>query len=457
MKPGKTSPGFLASELYVCVFPGCSLVAEPQAVKCSSLTLDRKAPSELQVFVFACPARLVAEMSTSMQRRDFLRMSTRAALGAACLTNQIAAQPSAKKSRPSTARLDQAALGKIEQLVPRLMRETAVPAVSLAIVSDGRLALQRAFGAKEAGIGQSVDETTVFEAASVSKTVFAYVVLKLCERRTLGLDTPLSTYTKKRFFDGDPRLEQVTARHALSHSTGFPEWRSGSPSMKFNSNPGARFHYSGEGYFYLQSVVSEVAGRTLAAPCGRYEADFEVCATDFDEFMRRSLLDPLGMTSSGYVWDNRFESRAARPHDVQGRPLPWKKPNAADVARYGAAGELRTTAGDYAKFLLAVLNLPAGDAFLSAMMRNEMVRPQVKLDPAEKIDGADSWALGWAVQERPTGNVILHSGGQSGFRSLTMASIERKSGFVIFTNSDNGGRICFDATLGQLLTPLLAS
>jgi CubicO group peptidase (beta-lactamase class C family) len=162
------------------------------------------------------------------------------------------------------------------------------------------------------------------------------------------------------------------------------------------------------------------------------------------------------MASSGYVWSNRFNNRAARPHDVQGRPLPWKKPNAADVARYGAAGELRTTVGDYAKFLLAVLNLPAGDAFLGGPMRNEMLRPQVKLNPAEKIDGADSWALGWAVQERPTGNVILHSGGQSGFRSLTMASVERKAGFVIFTNSDNGGRICYHDTLGRLLTPLLA-
>jgi hypothetical protein len=117
---------------------------------------------------------------------------------------------------------------------------------------------------------------------------------------------------------------------------------------------------------------------------------------------------------------------------------------------------LRTTVGDYAKFLLAVLNAPAGDALLGPAMRREMLRPHSKLDPMAKIDGADSWALGWAVQERPTGHVILHSGGQTGFRSLVMASVERKSGFVIFTNSDNGGHICNDAGLGQLLTPLLA-
>ena len=188
----------------------------------------------------------------------------------------------------------------------------------------------------------------------------------------------------------------------------------------------------------------------------RYEGDLEVCATDFDDFMRRSLLGPLGMSASGYVWRESLEQIAARPHDINGQPLPRKKPNAADIARYGAVGELRTTAADYAKFLLAVLNGPDGDALLRAPMWREMIRPHVKLAPTEKIDGADSWALGWAVQERPTGNVILHSGGQAGFRALTMASVERKSGFVILTNSDSGGYVCSDEKLASLLTPLLA-
>jgi CubicO group peptidase (beta-lactamase class C family) len=181
-----------------------------------------------------------------------------------------------------------------------------------------------------------------------------------------------------------------------------------------------------------------------------------VCATDFDTMMRRSLLDPLGMTESGYLWRESLEQAAARPHDLRGQPLPKKKPNGADIARYGAVGELRTTAADYARFLLAVLNRPTGAAFLGASMWAEMIRPQVKLDPSVKIDGADAWALGWAVQERPSGPVILHSGGQTGFRSLTMASPERRAGFVIFTNSDAGAYVCYDEKLGTLLTPLLA-
>jgi CubicO group peptidase (beta-lactamase class C family) len=387
-----------------------------------------------------------------MKRRDFLRIGA-GTVAASTFSQSVRGQ--ADRRKMSAARLDEAALDQIARRVSEVMRERAVPGVSIAIVSDGRLQWQRAFGVKDAATKEPVDEQTVFEAASVSKTVFAYMALKLCERGTLGLETPLTRYSKKRLLENDPRLDRVTPAHALSHTTGFPDWRSGS-GLKFDNDPGARFHYSGEGYFYLQSVITELVGRSFPSPCGRYEGDLEVCATDFDEFMRRSLLDPLGMTASSYVWRDPLERSAARPHDIKGQPLPKKKPNAADVARYGAVGELRTTTGDYSKFLLAVLNRPGGDALLGAPMWQEMIRPRVKLPPTEKIDGADSWALGWAVQERPTGHVILHSGGQTGFRALTMASVERKSGFVIFTNSDSGGYVCDDEKLRTLLTPLLA-
>jgi len=80
----------------------------------------------------------------------------------------------------------------------------------------------------------------------------------------------------------------------------------------------------------------------------------------------------------------------------------------------------------------------------------------VQLDATAKIDGADARALGWAIQDRPSGRVILHFGGQVGFREITMASLERRSGFVILTNSDGGGYICADGQRGMLLTPLLA-
>ena len=110
------------------------------------------------------------------------------------------------------------------------------------------------------------------------------------------------------------------------------------------------------------------------------------------------------------------------------------------------------------ELLTEVLDPRPTDQFrLSSRMRQEMLRPQVNLKEGEKIDGADSWALGWAIQKRKTGDVILHSGGQDGFRSLTMGSVARKSGFVMFTNGDNGGKVIFHPRLATVLDSLLVS
>jgi CubicO group peptidase (beta-lactamase class C family) len=93
----------------------------------------------------------------------------------------------------------------------------------------------------------------------MSKPVFAYAVMKLCEQRVLTLDTPLSRYTPYRFVD-DPRIGLVTARHVLSHRSGLQNWRSGEKPLGFDFTPGEKWQYSGKGYFYLQSVITRLTG-----------------------------------------------------------------------------------------------------------------------------------------------------------------------------------------------------
>lgn len=92
-----------------------------------------------------------------------------------------------------------------------------------------------------------VNSNTVFEIASVSKTVFAYAVMKLCENGILELDTPLIQYADIGFLDNDPRLKLVTARHILSHRSGLQNWRSQDETLKLYFYPGTDFLYSGEG------------------------------------------------------------------------------------------------------------------------------------------------------------------------------------------------------------------
>ena len=101
-----------------------------------------------------------------------------------------------------------------------------MPAVSMAIIRDGHLAWQRAFGFKDTGTNEPVDFNTAFAACSDTKPVFTYGVVKLCEKGVLDLDTPLTKYTTRRI-TADPRIERITTRHVLNHTTGFPNWRQG--------------------------------------------------------------------------------------------------------------------------------------------------------------------------------------------------------------------------------------
>jgi CubicO group peptidase (beta-lactamase class C family) len=379
-----------------------------------------------------------------MHRRKFLKETSLTALGACVLTH--GAEDGEKQNV--------ALISEVEKRIPKVMKEAVIPGVSIALVRGGKVLWTRGFGVKDSASKEPVDDDTLFEAASVSKTVFAYAVMKLCEKGVLELDTPLVKYAPTLFEGNDPRLVLITPRHALAHTTGFKDWRTG--PLKIEFNPGEKFEYSGEGYFYLQSVVTHLTGQVDRKASGKYEADFEVYSTDIDSYLKRNLLRPFGMASSGYVWNETFAKNAARPHDSNGKPLKKAKPSAVDAARYASAGGLHTTAREYASFLIEIVDPKESDTFrLTKKSLHEMLRPQIKFDKNMKIDGADSWALGWAVQERKSGHVIVHSGGQTGFRSLAMASPGRKSGFIILTNGDKGGKLTYDPDLGELLNQVL--
>ena len=277
----------------------------------------------------------------------------------------------------------------------------------------------------------------------MSKPVFAYAVMKLCEKGVIGLDTPLVEYTPERFLKGDSRLALVTARHVLSHTAGFQDARSGEKPLKIHFAPGEKWMYSGEGYYYLQSVVTHLAGRVNQRECSQFEDGLAVCASDFDEYMTTNLLAPFGMESSGYLWTDSFAKRVARPHSENGEPLPYRKPTGAGVARYGAMGALLTTATDYAKFLIEVIDPKPADEFrLSRANLIEMLRPQIKVEdgPGYSI----SWALGWRVARTAEGDLVGHGGDQTGFHSTSEISVAGKSGYVILTNGDYGWKLIKD-------------
>src|SRR5260370_14542775 len=104
-------------------------------------------------------------------------------------------------------------------------------------------------------------DDSMFEVASMSKPVFAYVVLKLAEEKLIDLDRPLVQYLRPEYLSNHPDVDLITARHVLCHSTGFPNWRA-KPEEKLTPTfkPGSRFSYSGDAYQWLQFVVEQITG-----------------------------------------------------------------------------------------------------------------------------------------------------------------------------------------------------
>jgi CubicO group peptidase (beta-lactamase class C family) len=357
-----------------------------------------------------------------VRRREFLVEGIRGTAGLSLFSAFGCARPT--REQTASASEWRASIDHLENRIPALMKEAVVPGVSIAMVRNGKLDWRRGFGVRDTVSKAPVDTATVFNAASMSKPVFAYAVLQLCDRGMLNLDTPLTRYTPDRFIAGDPRLDLITARHVLSHTSGFQNWREPDEPLAIHFTPGEQFLYSGEGYSYLQSVVTRIYGKPI------------------DEFMRDNVFDSLGMTSSTYLWNRTIEPHLAHPHDAKGAPFATQPPTPASMARYGAAGELWRTPTDYARLLIEVVRQNDSDGqHLKREMLREMTRPHVKTG-----DALNSWwSLGW--QLLPTGNsfVISHGGGNKGWACFSAISEESRSGFVVMTNGDNGNRFIFGA------------
>jgi CubicO group peptidase (beta-lactamase class C family) len=200
-----------------------------------------------------------------------------------------------------------------------LLSRHGVPGLALAVVGNGAPVEVATAGVRNAVIGTPVDADTVFEAASLSKPVFAYAVLQLIDSGVLSLDTRLSA--------------AITVRHVLTHTSGLPNWRAKTTPLKTYFAPGERFSYSGEGFVWLQQVVETITGEPT------------------DRLTERLVFEPLEMRRSSYIWQPAFDGAHADPHNAGSSPQSKKKPTEANVAY-----SFQTTAPDYARFLGAVLS-----------------------------------------------------------------------------------------------------
>ncbi len=326
----------------------------------------------------------------------------------------------------------------IDGIVQQLMDTADVAGMCIGIISDNKPVYVKGYGFSNRITGKRNDTSTCFYAASLAKSLFAYIVLQLVDEGKLDLDKPLYTYLPKpipaydnyKDLAGDDRWKLITARHCLDHTTGFPNWRQGNPhgnnKLEIFFTPGQRYEYSGEGITLLQLAVETITGKGL-----------EVLAQE-------KIFRPFGMHRTSFVWQPSFESDYAMGHDQNGDTLAKSKRKEAY-----AAGSMETTIADYTRFMSAVLN----GKRLSEKSHSDMFSTQIRIysraqffflnnDSTDEVKNAAlGYGLGWGLFKSTYGKAFFKEGHIDGWMHYVIAFPEKKTALVIMTNSSNGESI----------------
>ncbi|WP_082493513.1 serine hydrolase [Massilia sp. Leaf139] len=259
-----------------------------------------------------------------------------------------------------------------------------------------------------------VHPDSLFQAASLTKPLVAFVALTLARAGKLDLHAPVSQYLPDGYRhrqhpiarDADvdlveaDTLARIPVASLLNHTSGLPNWTSS--ALRPESAAGEKWRYSGEAYVLLQAVIGAVTG-----------LDTQAC-------LQRYAFDPLGMRHSRMCLTDEVRGRLA----VGASLLPWDRP--LDFVEPNAAASLYTSAGDYAKLVAHWLR---DDALLALTLSQP-----VPVDPGLGL----SWGYGWGVEQAAGGPYLWHWGNNPGYRAFVMVSASSGNGFVLFTSDARG-------------------
>ncbi len=330
-------------------------------------------------------------------------MKIRIALATVLLAGSTAvtARPLSPVASPGTAH----APATVDAHVPQWLRQARVPGVAIAKIEHGRLAWTAAYG--ERAPGQPMTTDTVFNVASLTKPVFALMTLQLVAHDRLRLDDTLSGDWLDPDIANDPRSRLLTARLALSHQTGLPNWR-GNEKLAFEFEPGTRHEYSGEGYEYLRRAIEHRTGTSMRS------------------LMRQTVLKQVSMPHTWFGWNDKAREHLAIGYNEAGQPYP---DTGLEGRPANAAANMLTTVDDYGRFAAWV----ARGADLPRPLFAQMTRPQsLNTHPAEHF------GLGWRIVQVDDHAVLSHDGRERGVRTQVFVVPSTGEGLVILTGSDNG-------------------
>ncbi len=321
----------------------------------------------------------------------------------------------------------------LQMNLQQVMQALNVPGLSVAVIDDFRIAWTKAYGVTEAGTTTPVTPRTLFQAGSISKSVTAAGALFLVDQGKLSLDANVNQQlTTWKVPDNDfTATQKVTLRRILDHSAGltvhgFPGYAVGDtiPTLVqiFNGEkpantapirvdfvPGTKHRYSGGGTTIEQQLILDVTRKP------------------FPQFMRETVLAPIGMTESTFEQPlpPALAAKAASGTRPDGSLLPGKWHIYPEMA---AAG-LWTTPTDLAKFAIEIALSKNGKSnrVLTEAMTRQMLTPQIEQS-----------GLGVFLGMGGNPDAFGHNGADEGFQADLIMISDTGKGMAVMANSDNG-------------------
>ena len=357
----------------------------------------------------------------------------------------------------------------------RLFQERNVAGASAAIFEAGEVAWTWSGGVQNVETGRPVNEFTLFQAASLTKPVTAYIAMQMVEHGLIRLEDRLIDYHRPVGLSDHPWSSQVTVLQALTHTSGLPNWPDGKEDVVIQPafEPGKGYDYSGQAFQWVQAALETISGASLQelaqqylfAPAGLGDmamhwlpgrayrealghvvndaGENELDAIQFDQIVGsrlHELANRWGRELSSFTLE---DYRAAfRAIDSFGdervdriERYRWERP---DMALSNAAASLRTTPSDYTRFLALMLPGQGGrPGLLSDESRRMMLTPQAARggDKANMPPG-----IGWGL-ELYEGRWVYHHWGQNGpsYVSNSVGEPDTGRAIVVMANSTTGG------------------
>jgi CubicO group peptidase (beta-lactamase class C family) len=318
--------------------------------------------------------------------------------------------------------------------IEQRMKEKGINGVSVAVIRNYKIDWAKGYGLADKAAGKPVTIQTLFQAASISKSLNAVGVLKLAQDKKIDLYSDINTYLKSWQFPYDTvsHGKKITVANLLSHTAGltvhgFPGYERGdsiptieqildgkrpanSPPVRSMFEPGLRSEYSGGGITISQLIVTDITVEPYAT------------------YMQKNVLDPLGMTMSSYMQPpaKNKEKFLATGYRGDGKEVKGEY----HIYPEQAAAGLWTNPTDLSKYIIETqLSLEVKS---NKVLNTEMTK--LRLTPY--IDS--SAALGVFIMEKDGMKYFSHGGANEGFRSQYYGSFDEGDGVVVMVNSDDG-------------------